>query len=137
MKLDVKSILVIALLGLTLIFGYKWFFNKDAGSTERLNQLEKEYKELEARKLELDKKIEVFKTKYDSLELVDNKLKNKLLKSESETRKAEIESRKSLVELEKSKREMNNLYKKIEQYKDSPANRIDDDLLESIKNKTK
>ena len=43
MKLDIKSILILILLGLTLLFGFKWFFSGDKASKERVKQFGKDY----------------------------------------------------------------------------------------------
>ena len=46
MKLDIKSILILILLGLTLLFGFKWFFSGDKASKERVKQLEQQLQEI-------------------------------------------------------------------------------------------
>jgi predicted negative regulator of RcsB-dependent stress response len=38
-QLDIKSILILILLGLTILFGFKWFFSGDKASKERVKQL--------------------------------------------------------------------------------------------------
>jgi chromosome segregation ATPase len=136
-KLDIKSIIIIALLGFCLFFGYSWLFNDNSGYKEKVKQLEKEYKELEKNKKAVDIDIKVIREKYDSLDVIDKKLKSDIIKLESEIKKAETEASKSKTKFLELKKELSVTRQKIEDFKKNPPNRTGDALLESLKNKTK
>jgi chromosome segregation ATPase len=137
MKLDIKSILILVLLGLTILFGFKWFFSGDGSSKERVKQLEQEFKNLESQKKSVDLEIINWKEKLDSLIQLDIKLQDELSKQEAKTKIAEIEANKSKVNLAKLKRDLEETQRKIDDFKNNPPNRTGDALLESLKNKVK
>ena len=74
MKLDIKSILILILLGLTLLFGFKWFFSGDKASKERVKQLEEDYKKLEKDKEAAEAKIAAWKEIFDKKDKEDKKV---------------------------------------------------------------
>jgi predicted nucleic acid-binding Zn-ribbon protein len=137
MKLDIKSILILVLLGLTLLFGFKWFFSGDNASKERVKQLEQEFKDLENQKKTVDLEITSWRAKSDSLKQLDIKLQAELVKQEAQTKKAEIEANRSRANLDKLRGDLAETQRKIEEIKNNPPNRTGDALLESLKNKTK
>lgn len=137
MKLDIKSILILVLLGFTLLFGFRWFLSGDKASKERVKQLEQQFKELESQKKLVDLEINSWICKSDSLKKLDIKLQAELVKQEAQTKKAEIEANKSKSSLDKLKKDIAETQQKIENLKNNPPNRTGDALLESLKNKTK
>lgn len=137
MKLDIKSILILILLGFTLLFGFKWFFSGDKASKERVKQLEQQFKELEAQKKVVDLEIITWRAKSDSLKQLDVKLQAEIAKQESLTKKAEAEANRSKANLDKMRHDLAETQRKIEEIKNHPPNRTGDALLESLKNKTK
>lgn len=137
MKLDIKSILILILLGLTLLFGFKWFLSGDKASKERVKQLEQQFKELEDQKKAVDLEIATWKAKSDSLRQLDIKLQAEITKQEAQTKKAEIEANKSKANLDKLRHDLAETQHKIDEIKNHPPNRTGDALLESLKNKTK
>jgi len=137
MKLDIKSILILILLGLTLLFGFKWFFSGDKSSKERVKQLEQQFKELEAQKKAVDLEIITWRAKSDSLRQLDIKLQSEITKQEALTKKAEVEANKSKANLDKLRHDLAETQHKIDEIKNHPPNRTGDALLESLKNKTK
>jgi chromosome segregation ATPase len=137
MKLDIKSILILILLGLTLLFGFKWFFSGDKSSKERVKQLEQQFKELESQKKAVDLEIITWRAKSDSLRQLDIKLQSEITKQEALTKKAEVEANKSKANLDKLRHDLAETQHKIDEIKNHPPNRTGDALLESLKNKTK
>ena len=136
-QLDIKSILILILLGLTLLFGFKWFFSGDKVSKERVKQLEQQFKDLENQKKFVDLEINSWRAKSDSLRQLDVKLQAELTRQEAQTKKAEIESNKSKANLDKLKHDLEETQHKIDEFKKNPPNRTGDALLESLKNKAK
>ena len=137
MKLDIKSILILILLGFTLIFGYKWYFSTDGEIGEKLDQLQERYDEIELKKQESNKRLEDNSFIIDSLMLVDSLNGEKIALLEFNIREAEDKATESADNLSRRKRELADTRKKIEELKKNPPNRTGDDLLNSIKNKTK
>lgn len=137
MKLDIKDILILVLLGISLFLGYSWYFRGNSGYKEKVKQLEKEYKELEKEKNLIDLEIIKWRSKYDSLEVVDKKIQAELLILKEEVKKAEEEAKKSKQQLSKIRAELTETRRKIEEFKKNPPNRTGESLLESLKNKTK
>jgi hypothetical protein len=137
MKFDIKNTIILILIIVTIFFGYKWFISGDSGSNERVKQLEKEFAELESRKKLADLEINKWRCKFDTLQKEGDILKQENIKLEAETKKAEQEANKSKSNLNKLRLEMIETKNKIEQLKKNPIKRTGDDLLQSIKNKTK
>lgn len=137
MKIDLKSILILIFLGVSILFAYKWYFSNDIVSKERVKQLEKEFKYLEEQKKIVDSEITSLKLKFYELKKIDDKLKLELIEQEKLTKHAELEAKKSKSNLDKVKKDLEETRKKIENIKRNPPNRIGDALLESLKNKTK
>lgn len=137
MKLDLKSILILIFFGLSILFGYKWYFSGDKESKERVKQLEKKFNELEKQKKPVDLEILSGQAKSDSLRNVYDRLKSELAKLEKLTKEAEMEVKKSKANLDKIKKDLEETKKKIGEIRNNPPNRTGDVLLESLKNKTK
>jgi chromosome segregation ATPase len=135
MKLDIKSILILVLLGLTILFGFKWFLSGDSASKERVKQLELQFDSLQKQKAAVDIEINSWKAKSDSLKQLDIKLQSELVKQEAQTKKAEIEANKSKANLDKLRHDMAETKSKINDFKNHPPNRTGDSLLQSLKNK--
>lgn len=137
MKLDFKSILILILLGCTLIFGYMWFFKGDDGTKEQLKQLQEEYQEIEKLKKESDKRLIIYNDQLDSLLNVDKAHQERILELEANVLEAENRANQSESKFNELQAQLEETRKKIEELKKNPPNRTGDDLLNSIKNKTK
>lgn len=137
MKFDIKNTIILILLIVAILFGYKWFIESDSGSKERVKQLEKDFTEMESKKKISDLEINKWKCKFDTLQKEGDRLKQENIKLESDTKKAEQEASKSKSNLDKLRLEMIETKNKIEKLKNNPIKRTGDDLLQSIKNKTK
>jgi hypothetical protein len=66
MKLDIKSIIILLLLGVSLFFSYYWFFGDNSEYKEKVKKLQNDYEVLESEKKILDSEISKLKLKYDS-----------------------------------------------------------------------
>jgi cell division protein FtsB len=137
MKLDIKSILILVLLGFTLIFGYKWYFSGDDTSEEKLNQLQEQYDEIEKEKQESNKRLNDNSIIIDSLMVADSLNTERIALLEFNVREAEDKAEESAGKLSEMQKQLAATRKKIEELKKNPPNRTGDDLLNSIKNKTK
>lgn len=137
MKFDIKNTIILILLIVAIFFGYRWFIESDSGSKERVKQLEKDFAEMEIKKKLTDLEINKWKSKFDTLQKEGDILKQENDKLESDTKKAEADAIKAKSNLDKLRLEMIKTKNKIEQLKKNPIRRTGDDLLQSIKNKTK
>ncbi|CAG7580277.1 MAG: putative outer capsid protein [uncultured marine phage] len=134
-KLDMKSWMILILLALTLVFGFKWYFSGDAGSKERIEQLEKENEQLSDERADNIKLINILEIEVTNLEKV------------IETKEEIIDSLDVMVgiqdqkiaeskrELYKMRKEIEEKKEKIEELKKNPFKRTGNDLLNSLKNK--
>jgi peptidoglycan hydrolase CwlO-like protein len=137
MKLDIKSILILVLLGFSLFFGYSWYFRSDIGYKEKLKQLEIRNKVIEHQKDSI-KEILVKK----EIEFIKLKKSESILELEIESLKIDIlnakrNANKSKAELDKIMKSLAETRRKIEDLKKNPPNRTGNDLINSIKIKTK
>ena len=137
MKLDFKSIIILILLGLTLIFGYNWYLKGDDGIKEKLKELQSRYDEIEKEKEESNKRLKENAFIIDSLVLSDSINNLKISTLEFNVSEAEKRANKIAKDLGKIHRELEITRNKIKEFKENPPNRTGDDLLNSIKNKTK
>ena len=137
MNLDIKSILILVLLGFTLIFGYKWYFSGDDASEEKLNQLQEQYDEIEKEKQESNKRLNDNAIIIDSLMVADSLNTERIALLEFNVGEAEDKAEESAGKLSEMQKQLADTRKKIEELKKNPPNRTGDDLLNSIKNKTK
>lgn len=137
MKLDFKSILILILLGLTLIFGYKWYFTDNSDYKNQIKELKEKYQLLENEKKENNLIIQKYKIELDSIMVQDSLNVIKISELESKVFEAEKQAEKSKKKFNELQKKLEETRKRIEEFKKTPPNRTGDDLLNSIKNKTK
>jgi septal ring factor EnvC (AmiA/AmiB activator) len=136
MKNELKNILVSVLLCLTLIFAYSWIL-EDGGSGERVDTMTRELEELSLKKKESDRIIDSLGIEADRLNSQEQRLKSDISRLESEIRDAIARANQSAKNLDRINKELAETRKKIEEFKKNPPNRTGDDLINSIKIKTK
>ena len=136
MKMDIKSILILVLLGLSLIFGSMWYFRGD-NSKKELKKLQDRYNEIEKLKKDSDIRLIDINKELISLYRKDSLSIDKISKLENGVKIAEADASKSKANLNKLRAELEKTKKSIDDLKNNPTNRTGDDLLESLKNKTK
>jgi len=138
MKIDFKSILILALLITTCFFVYKSMFNNvDVISKDVYEKLNNDFIILKYQKNENDEKIKSLMTGYDSIVKLDLKLKLDIYELDKKIliyNRESIKSEKYLKDIIYKQIEFRN---RIELLQNNPVNRVDDELLISIKNKTK
>ena len=137
MKFDVKTIIILVLLGISLIFGYKWFFGGDKYSKDKVKELEKSIKALQEERKVTYEQIAKYKFSYDSLVKIEDKIKLDIADLEKKLKEAEQSANLSKEKLDKMRAELAETRRQIDELKKHPANRTGDDLLNSLKNKTK
>lgn len=137
MKFDIKNIIIICLLVISIIFGLKWYFTGNDSSKDKIKELEKKLVELNIELKNSNDRIERSKIKSDSLENVTKSIREEARKQAILTKKAEADVALYKNELNKAKQNTESLKIKIKQLESNPTNRTGDDLIESLKNKVK
>jgi hypothetical protein len=133
---DWRNIALIVTVVICLFLGWTTFFGGDSAYKERVKALEKENKELQAKRAVLDAEIERRKAAFDSLLVVEIQLQSELSVIEAETRLLREEVERSRGEMDVVRERISETRKKIEALKKSPANRRNNDLINSLKLKT-
>lgn len=136
MKLDLKSIAVIILSIFVILFAGAYFLG-GSNHKKEIKELEKENIEIENQKKLIDKEISSLK---DSFKVKELRLKS-LEESESilkeRIKEKDIEIEKSKRDLENSKMELIKTKKLIENLEKNPNYKNGDNLINSIREKTK
>lgn len=135
-KLDIKSILILVLLVFSIIFFGMWYF-KGSDTKSRLKELENENKNIESVRDSLKNANESLKVDFDKkqkeIEARDAQIKS--IETElSKTKKDLVTANGKVKEKEK---ELADTKKKIEELKNNPIKRNDEDLIKSLKDKLK
>lgn len=137
MKLDIKTIIILALILFCTISSYYWLIKGDTESKEKLKEYETEFKKLEKIKDSLDISISNLKIKYKELDKQEDLLEEQNLVLSKRASKAEADAKHSKKDLEELLKKQKKTLEEIEKLKKNPIKREGDDLLESLKNKTK
>jgi len=138
MKLDIKSILILVLLGFCLLFGYKWYFS--TGNSEykkQLKELRDSNRLLQSQRDSINIELKSLKTDFTLLKSEELSLKIDIEKLTEEIEITKANASKSKSELNKLKKDLLESRKKIEELKSNPTNRVGDELLNSLKNNSR
>ena len=137
MKIDLKTILILVLTLICCVFVWKSLYEGDKQYKKELEKLREENKMIQQKrdsllkgreKLELD--LTVIRKNNDSLIYRSNVL-------EKEVKDQKNKANLSRQELDKLRKELEETKIKIEEIKKHPANRDGNDLLNSLKSKSK
>jgi uncharacterized coiled-coil DUF342 family protein len=138
MKLDIKSMLILILLGFTLLFGYKWYFDTNNSEYKKeLKELRNQNKVLQKERDSINYNLRVLELDLLKLTETEKQLTLKIDSLNIEIISAKINANKNKEEFNKLKKELADTKKRIEYLKNNPPNRTDDVLINSLKNKLK
>ena len=138
MKFDLKNILILILIIISSFSVWKWMTKvDDTKSKERIKELENEFRKLEIRKDSVDNNIKTLELEFEKLELKDSLLMEENKKLSQEAKQAESEAKVWKTRLQSSQKKQEETRSKIKQLEKNPIKREGNDLLESLKNKTK
>ncbi len=132
MKLDFNKILILFLLISTIGFGFIWYFRGFSESKERVKQLEKDYKILEAEKKVAEEKIVAWQEVYRLKDIEDKKLVIEITNAKNEVIIARANAAKFQLELSKIKGDMAQTRREIEELKNNPKVLTDEELLKDL-----
>jgi chromosome segregation ATPase len=135
MKLDIKSILILVLLGFSLIFFYMWYFRGDNYKDE-LKKIKEENKILHEKRDSIDLRLNKLNVSFNLLKKEDSLLRIKIYNQDLEIQKFKNKANASKEQLNKLLKELEETRKKIQELKNNPPNRTGQDLLNSLKIKT-
>ena len=138
MKFDLKNILILILIIISSFSVWKWLTKvDDTKSKERIKELENEFHKLEIRKDSVDNNIKTLELEFEKLEVKDSLLVEENKKLSKEAKQAELESKIWKTKLQTSQKQQEETRSRIKQLGKNPIKREGNDLLESLKNKTK
>jgi chromosome segregation ATPase len=136
MKIDIKSIFILILLGFSIFFFSMWFL-KGTGYKKEYKKLEKEFEKVQKSRDSLN--LLNIRLKSDFVE-IGKKIRErdsliKIVEAELKKKKEELKSSKDEVSIWKNQHSQTK--KKIEELKKNPIKREDDELIKSLKEKLK
>lgn len=135
-KLDIKSWLIIILLGFALIFGYKWYFSGPDNKDE-IKALLEENKVIQKERDSLKTARHILENDFNNLRMNDSLKASEIARLDKSLVIMQEEVNRSRKDFDKIRKELEETRKKIEEFKKNPPNRTGDDLINSLKNKTK
>jgi chromosome segregation ATPase len=136
MKLDIKSILILVLLGFSLIFFYMWYFRGSDNYKDELKKLKEENKILNETRDSITSHLNTLNVNFNLLKKEDSLLRIKIYNQDLEIQKFKNKANASKEKLNKLLKELEDTRNKIQELKNNPPNRTGEDLLNSIKIKT-
>jgi hypothetical protein len=133
MKLE--HYIITILLVLCTFFGLKWFWSGNDEDKKKLKELEQQYEKLEEEKKSIDADIINWKTKYQLKDAEDKKKALEVAQAKKEAKLAIEKANKSNAELNNLKKSLNKTRQDIEDFKKTPPQLTDEQLLESLNKK--
>lgn len=135
-KLDIKSWLILILLGFALIFGYKWYFSGPDNKDE-IKALLEQNKVIQKERDSLKTARVILENDFNNLRMNDSLKASEIARLDKSISIMQEEVNRSRRDFDKIRKELEETRKKIEEFKKNPPNRTGDDLINSLKNKTK
>ena len=136
MKLDKKSIIILVLLGVSVIFFGLWYFNGD-DTKNKIKELESKNRQIEITRDSLDNVNKSLKLDFDKIQIVINDREEFIKQIEKNLSKVKLELDNANIKVKDGQKALSETKKKIEQLKRNPINRTDDSLINSLKEKLK
>lgn len=133
---NIKDVLIVALLIMTIIFGYFTFFQSDPLYKQKVKELEADNKKLQEERKVIDARLAQTQKRIDSLTVIENQLNAIISSKDEEIERNKRKANSSRAELDKMKNELEKVRKQIEDAKKNPPNREGQDLINSLKIKT-
>ena len=133
MKLDIKTLIILVLLVISLGFCWNWFFGGGKAYKKQVKELEKERTELLLERKTLISDVDSLIKQNKRLITKDSVYKAKISGLDVEITYYKSKAENSKRELDRIKGELSLTRKKIKELKAMPPNREGDDLLNSLK----
>lgn len=134
MKLDIKSIAILVLLGASILFFGMWFF-KGSDTKDRIKELEKQNAQIEKTRDSLELANKALSIEFNEIQKGIDERDNRIKSIESELSKTKNDLVSANKKVSQSQKDLAETKKKIEELKKNPIKRDDDALINSLKEK--
>lgn len=134
MKLDIKTIVILVLLGVSVIFFALWYFKGD-DTKKQIKELESNNKKIEMTRDSLDKANKALKVDFVNTQTTIDARDVTIKKIESDLSKSKIDLSNANSKLKQSQKNLADTQKSIEDLRKTPIKREDDALINSLKEK--
>lgn len=135
-KLDLKSLLILILLGTCILFFAMWYF-RGSNTKEQVKKLEKEINKIELVRDSLQNANKILEIEFDKKQKEIDNRDIRIKKYESELIKTKQDLTKANDKVKEYQKELSETKKKIEELEKNPIKREGDDLINSLKEKLK
>ena len=136
MKLDIKSVVILVLLGVSIIFFGLWYFKGD-DTKNKIKELESKNRQIEVTRDSLDNVNKSLKLDFDKIQIVISGRELYFKKLETDLSKVKLDLSNANIKVKEVQKALSETKKKIEELKNNPINRTDDSLINSLKEKLK
>lgn len=136
MKLDKKSIIILVLLGVSVIFFGLWYF-KGSDTKNKIKELESENRQIEVTMDSLYNVNKSLKLDFDKFQIVINDGEKSIKQIEQNLSKVKLDLINANIKVKDGQKSLSEIKKKIEDLKRNPINRTDSLLINSLKEKLK
>jgi septal ring factor EnvC (AmiA/AmiB activator) len=134
---DPKNIIILALFVGMMIFASIVLLGKSSNYKQQVKDLEAKNKVLQSERVEIHKRVAALEREYEALKKKEAELLADIAKRDIEIANSKAAASRSKAELDKLKKDLQKTREDIKNHEDNPANRTGDDLLNSLKLKTK
>lgn len=135
--LVIVSIVALGILIELGIFIHMKLFSKESVYEEKIEELNLSNKQLQKDRDSIAIIEETIRKRLEVLSKIENDLRGIVDRKDLDISREKINSQKIKLELDSIRTNINNIRKRIENFKKSPPNRNEEDLINSIKIKTK
>ena len=135
-NLDIKSWLILILLASTVLL-FSMLFLKGSGSKDEINSLQNDIKKIQKERDSLANARIILQNEFINLKKQDSIKSIKILKNDSAISAVQSKLQQTQSDFNLVKKNLATAQQKLQDVMKSPANRTGDDLLNSLKNKSK
>jgi hypothetical protein len=136
-NINIKDIVIFVLLLGCLFFGYRSFFSSDNLYKYKVEELRKQNDSLFIEKSIIDEILIKLSMEFDSLKIIEENLIEEINQRDIDIERSKNKADQSRKELDKYRKEIEETKRKIEWMKENPANRTGENLINSLKSKSK
>jgi len=134
---NLKDIALVLFAVLAIIFASTTFFRGSSKYKYQIEELRKDNKRLQSQRDSIVKAGEAIQHRIDSLTAIETRLNGIIADKDVEIAKAKSNAQKSKAELDAMRTNLEKIRKQIEEAEKKPANREGEDLINSLKIKTR
>jgi hypothetical protein len=134
-NLDHKSILIVLFIGLTIFFGFKWYFSISDNSLYKSNikELKDENRSLKSKRDSISNENKILVSELDIILSRDSVLSSEILTLKLEIEDYKRKSLTTLIELNSIKGKIRESENRIKNFISSPVIKNEDEIINSLK----